>query len=302
MVLNLLDGFVQTSQYIASKFPGGEVQLVFSDEFYRLMGDEDSSRHKIQVHIRANSSDNIILLCLATRKIHREWPDTKIIVHLHYMPYQQSDRVFEDDNGKRKECFGLEMVTCILNDLPVYKYVVTDAHSDVTVALLKKCVPDDNSEFIIGVLRELSFSMGDLNNLTILTPDAGAYKKIFKLCTKIKFGGVIECANKFRAADGNLYLHLSTSDFLGRDVLVIDDICVGGRTFTELANEISSRNIGHIYLAVTHGILSNGLDELKKRYHRIFTTNSWQDENSLKKMDGGKGGDWRDFLRCHPVF
>jgi ribose-phosphate pyrophosphokinase len=58
-------------------------------------------------------------------------------------------------------------------------------------------------------------------------------------------------------------------------VLVIDDICDGGRTFIELAKILKAREEKTtLALYVTHGIFSKGLDELKTYYDKIYTTNT----------------------------
>jgi len=37
---------------------------------------------------------------------------------------------------------------------------------------------------------------------------------------------------------------------------------------------LRERNVGNLYLAVSHGIFSNGFGELAKYFERVFTTNS----------------------------
>lgn len=295
MILDMLQGITQTSQYKASIFPGGEVQLVLSKEFCNAIGDEVSSKKFIAIHIRANSSNHIMLLSLTVQRIKRNWPDIKIFVFIHYMPYQQSDRDFSNE-----ECFGLYTICTILNALPVDKYIVTDPHSDVTPALLKNCKANDNSLLIQYAANHIARK--STMPLCVVSPDAGAYKKIFKLCSKLHIlqNVAIECANKYRAFDGSLKMHISCPDFEGRDVLVIDDICVGGRTFVELAEQIKDRNVGRLFLAVTHGVFSNGFSDLEKYYYKVFTTNSWNDMNMLRAVMSSVTNE--RFVHCYPLF
>ena len=65
----------------------------------------------------------------------------------------------------------------------------------------------------------------------------------------------------------------------GSDILIVDDICDGGRTFIGLAEELKKKNAGDLYLFVTHGIFSQGFSELKKHFKKIFSTNSFNDFN-----------------------
>jgi ribose-phosphate pyrophosphokinase len=279
MLLDLTKGIVETSQYKAWKFPGGEIHFKFTPEYaarLESLPEED----ELYVYCRLNSSDAIIFLGIALDTLAKDY-DNKVIVFIPYFPYQQADRDFGID-----ECFSLITITKILNTFPRDMYMVFDPHSDVTPALLAQIGAThtvDNSEYIKWVLTHLS------EDIVILSPDAGAYKKIFKLAEKIGFKGQIECANKFRPSNGGEpQIRLSTNNFEGKDILVIDDICVGGRTFVNLAKELIDKNVGDLHLAISHGIFSNGFDELNKYYTNIFTSNSVKDakeyENETLKV------------------
>ena len=56
--------------------------------------------------------------------------------------------------------------------------------------------------------------------------------------------------------------------------IIVDDICDGGRTFIELAKVIR-KDYDKLILCITHGIFSNGFDELFKYFDQIYTTDSW---------------------------
>jgi ribose-phosphate pyrophosphokinase len=66
---------------------------------------------------------------------------------------------------------------------------------------------------------------------------------------------------------------------LDKDIFIVDDICDGGRTFTEVAKAIkeNKKYTGKIYLVVTHGIFSAGFDFLVQYFDGIYTTNSVKD-------------------------
>lgn len=133
----------------------------------------------------------------------------------------------------------------MLNTLDVDRFFIFDPHSDVSPALLHKTTVLDNSSYIHEVLMNIrskqSVTLED--TLCILSPDAGAYKKIGKLCSKLDWRGELVAANKFRSiSTGSIEsLELSKQDFEGKDVLIIDDICIGGRTFIELAKKLREK-------------------------------------------------------------
>ena len=61
----------------------------------------------------------------------------------------------------------------------------------------------------------------------------------------------------------------------GRDCLIVDDICDGGRTFIELAKVIRQQGPARGYLYVTHGIFSNGLGIFQGLTDGVYTTDSF---------------------------
>lgn len=130
--------------------------------------------------------------------------------------------------------------------------------------------------------------MEDINNkFIVVSPDAGASKKIYKLAEQIGYKGHIYTATKDRDKNGNLTKqsipNLDNDRFIhcDKDYIIIDDICDGGATFINLGKIIkNSRHqkcTGKTYLIVTHGIFSKGLEELSKYFDGIYCTNSYKD-------------------------
>jgi ribose-phosphate pyrophosphokinase len=280
MFLDLTQGITETEYYKAFKFPGGEIHFILKDEFIKMLYDIEEENEPIDVSIRLKCSDDIIFLGIVLDTLAKTTPKD-VYVFIPYFPYQQADRDFA-----MGESFSLITMTKILSTFACKGFRIYDPHSDVTPALLaasKSVQVTDNADFIYHALQKIGEMNGskrpytNTENLVILSPDAGAYKKIFKLADKIRFKGQIECANKFRPSNGGEpQIRLSTNDFGGKDILVIDDICIGGRTFAVLANELKDKNVGNLYLAISHGIFSNGYIHLESRYKHLFTTNSIQ--------------------------
>lgn len=304
MFIDLTKGIAKTRQYEAWKFPGGEIHFKFTEECIKALDATEGDEY-IAVTPRLNSSDDIIFLGLVLSTLDKDWTNL-IKVFIPYMPYQQADRDFSVG-----ECFSLPVIAKILESFPCYSYTIFDPHSDVSPALLStltKCHVIDNSEYIEWVIRQLiesknssmynssvepvkHFLTDELiwnpeRDLVILSPDAGAYKKIFKLCEKIGFKGQIETANKYRdTTSGKLQVRLSIEDFNTKDVLIIDDICIGGRTFIALAEQLMGKNISNLHLAISHGIFSNGFEELEMCFQHIYTTNSVKDDYDCDSVE-----------------
>jgi ribose-phosphate pyrophosphokinase len=277
-ILDLRKGITKNEEYDAFVFPGGEVHFKLHKPTVLYPS------NRIKIISRINNANDLMLLILAVETIKKDGYTGMLEVVLPYMPYQQADRDFSFG-----ECFSLQTVCKILNTLDVDRYYIFDPHSDVSPALLKKTTVIDNSFYIKDVLTFLNGNTEEdtlTNKLVVLSPDAGAYKKIGKLCSKIRWQGELVAANKYRSiSTGNIEsLELSKSDFEGKDVLIIDDICIGGRTFIELAKKLQEKNVGKIYLAISHGVFSNGFRDLNEYFETIFCTDSFiniEDPNFL---------------------
>ena len=61
----------------------------------------------------------------------------------------------------------------------------------------------------------------------------------------------------------------------GKNLLIVDDICDGGRTFIELGKKLKNAGANDIYLYVTHGIFMAGLEILKPSIDKIFCLHTY---------------------------
>jgi len=81
------------------------------------------------------------------------------------------------------------------------------------------------------------------------------------------------CLHKRDVRTGNILGVVVDQNVTDLNLLVVDDICDGGRTFTELSKTLSMPK--KLELFVTHGIFSKGVKELTEAYDHIYTTNSF---------------------------
>ena len=158
----------------------------------------------------------------------------------------------------------------------------------------KKVETIDNSEFIKTVFYKLaetgvsSVEWGkDLtDSLVLMSSDAGGFKPLMKLCDKIEWRGLVHSCSKSRLyIDGKTHLDqiCSVTNFHGKDILIIDDICVYGGTFKGLSKLLKERNCGKLFLAVSHMTVENlGEDPVTNYFDKVFTTNSKYNEYSYK--------------------
>ena len=185
-----------------------------------------------------------------------------------YVPYARQDRVCEPG-----EAFGVKAFASIINALNFSRVIVADPHSDVTPAVFDRLCVIPQEEIAYETLKwKLR-----MENFALVSPDGGALKKIFKLSKKMSLD--VFCAEKVRdtATGAIVRTDISVQDFNKRNLMIVDDICDGGRTFIELAKVLRARNAGKIELYVTHGIFSKGLKELSEHFDCIHSLNVWED-------------------------
>jgi len=207
----------------------------------------------------------------------------------------QADRRFN-----KGESSGLKLVLKFLNGLDANLKIFHPHNQEVVENALENVQIIDNSEFIQKVLSSLvfdEFRLSDFSHieyyrdnvsnisdkLILISSDAGGFKPLMKLCDKIKWKGETFSAAKARSwdvKDGTKFVQqINRDDFGGKDILIIDDICVYGGTFKGLSKLLKERNCGKLYLAVSHMTVQNlGEDPVTNYFDKVFTTNSKFDE------------------------
>jgi phosphoribosylpyrophosphate synthetase len=213
------------------------------------------------------------------------------------LPDAQADRRFN-----KGESFGLKLILKFLAGLEANFSFFHPHNSEVVeigMELLNNPVTIiDNSNFINKVLVELAYnhnSPADIDllseDLILLSADAGGFKPLMKLADKLQWKGETESASKSRKyeeGESKLIQKIDRQDFKGKDILIIDDICVYGGTFKGLAKMLRERNCGNIYLAVSHLTIQNhkGGDDVFKYFDKVFTTNSKFYEYYIESYSG----------------
>lgn len=231
------------------------------------LSEDFTESESVRINTRLNSSDDIMNLCLAVDAL-RNMGTKCVEVFIPYVPYARQDRVMTTG-----EPLSIRVFANILNGLHLNKVTVFDAHSDVTTALIDRCKNLTNAVMVRYFLKELS-----LNDYVLVSPDIGAYKKVDALGKALGYKGEIATGIKIRDVSTGEIIRseVYANDLQGKNCIVVDDICDGGRTFIELAEALKAKNAGNLYLIVSHGIFShNALDNLKAAgYKNVCSSNS----------------------------
>ncbi len=176
---------------------------------------------------------------------------------------QRSDRRFKPTNS-----FDLKIIAEFINSCNFKGVQIFDPHSDVALALINNSHKLSSYEKVRESIEEIG------GKLTLIAPDAGAYKKVFEYGQKLNLP--VTGAMKHRDIEGKVELKF-VGDVKDKRCLIVDDLCDGGYTFVTLAQQLKDQGASDVYLYVSHGYFSKGFDELKKNIKRIYCTNSVKD-------------------------
>src|ERR1044072_405913 len=245
--------------YQRKKYPDGGIYAEVSD-----------FSNPVIVEKINNYEDLFFLMSLKSVCDHNDIENVELVIPCMFQ--QQHDRRFQENQSSE-----LKLMGNFINNLNFKKVSVFHPHSDVTEGVLNNCRVIDNSRFITKVLADINSP-----HLILLSTDGGSYKWINKLANTIKFQGEVYGASKARQFSAAKNEHsmvqlIEKMDFGGKDVLVIDDLSVYGSTFLGLADMLVERNVGNIYLAVSHITVPNPNKGLENKYRRIYCTNSKYD-------------------------
>ena len=197
-----------------------------------------------------------------------------VVLKIPCMFQQQHDRRFETNQS-----FELKLVCDFINSCNFTRVYVFHPHSDSTLMGLNNSSVIDNSVFIVNVLKDIS------STPIFLSTDAGSFKWINKLADILHYEGSVYAASKSRdLVTHKLTQTIDKEDFEGADILVLDDLCVYGGTFVGLAKLLKTKNVGKLYLAVSHITVPNPNKELETLYERIYCTNSKYDNYDLSNL------------------
>lgn len=242
-------------------FPGGERSV-------RILGKVADC---LTIKCDFRRSDDILDILLLNNAVRHIRPNAVIRLLMPYFPYARQDRVMS-----RGEPFSAQVVGNLLDACHFSSIEVWDCHSDVLFALFSPgtLINIEQSTLHLEALQPY-------DNLALVSPDAGALKKIYKLAKALETD-VVE-GGKVRDVLSGEIVKSKVSDFDPEKystLVVVDDICDGGRTFIELGKVIRASGFcGRLVLSVTHGIFSQGRAVLYELFDDVLCVNNMENVN-----------------------
>lgn len=249
------------------KFPSGEINVKLEvNPGYRW-----PIKNSVTVTVQGYDPNTLFVLACIKNALEdlflRSDIEGKVYLFMPYVPNARYDRHMVDGDS-----FGLQVFASMLNLIGFARVIVADPHSDQTSALIKNCVTIPQHVIVLDTLG------GDSDFDVIVAPDSGAAKKIYKVAEAL--AKPVATMHKIRDVVTSDINGIALLDELPPNAkcLIVDDICDGGRTFTEAAKVLRSAGAQSVKLFVTHGIFSKGVGTLLDNgIDSVYTTDSFHD-------------------------
>lgn len=252
---------LSSGSYRVWQFPSGEIGV--------QLGNKVTLSPELTIKGSITSSYHLMELLQLVEAIRSCWRIHTLHLVMPYCAYSRQDR-----RCNPGESFSLKVFANLINSCNFASVTTCDNHSDVSTALIDNCTNLSVFEILYNRFNEIC------EYDYLISPDAGANKKVQYLAVNNHVPMIR--ADKIRDVESGEIVEtkiFTTSDQLDNTtVLIVDDICQGGRTFEELAKAIKAISpTCTIHLYVTHGFFSHklGLYELREAgISRFITTDS----------------------------
>ena len=240
-----------------NKFPDNTLFMRFDPN-----GDEFDSRGNMLIEWYYENDAELFSLVCVKRHLDRVYSYNSVVLYMPYIPHARMDRV-----KNNSDVFTLKYFCEVINSLNFQTVYVRDAHSNVSLALLNNIV-DEGVDYYVKNAIDLSKAEA------LFFPDEGAMKRYSDRFNKPYAFGM-----KKRDWQTGKILGLdiiNSENIVGKDVLIVDDICSRGGTFYHSAKALKAAGAKSVSLYVTHleeTVFSGDLPNSNLIDH-IYTTKS----------------------------
>ena len=270
----------------------GEISIpwgksMFPDHSLLIKLDPDKmfdNRGAIKVEWLYEGDSELFTLICVKRHIDRHFSTREVVLDMPYIPHARMDRVKSDE-----DVFTLKYFAEVINSLNFKIVWVRDAHSNVSLALIDNVI-DTGVEAYIRKAAELAGADA------MFYPDEGAMKRYSDNFEKPYAFGM-----KKRDWKTGQILGLdiiNAENIVGKDVLIVDDICSRGGTFYHSAKALKAAGAKSVSLYVTHCEETITLGELAASdglVDHVYTTRSIFPEK-LVKSENGYDPYWKEWI------
>src|SRR3982750_3048013 len=223
------------------KFSDGEIQPIFLES---IRGD-----FVFLVQSTYAPADNLMELLLMIDAARRA-SAYKIIAVIPYYGYARQDR-----KDRPRVAIGSKLVANMLTAAGANRVITMDLHApqiqgyfDIPVDHL------DSSAIFIPYIEQLK-----LENLTFAAPDVGSTNRVREIASYFNADMVI--CDKHRKRANEIASMVVIGEVIGRDIILIDDICDTGGTLAKAAGLLKKKGARGVRALCTHPVLSGNAYE-----------------------------------------
>lgn len=169
------------------------------------------------------------------------------------------------------------------------RIITMDLHAPQIQGFYPPVTPLDNLHSFPEVVRHLMEKYYyDLNNLVVVSPDAGAAgrtKAFLKMMEQAQDKALVKqeysfaLLSKERSRPGEVGGMQLIGDVNGKNVLIVDDIIDTGGTLCTAARVLKEYGAKKLFCYGTHGIFTKGTSDLCSLYDVLMTSNTHYQEN-----------------------
>ena len=218
------------------KFSDGEFQPIFLES---VRGD-----YVFLVQSTYAPTDNLMELLLMIDAVKRA-SAYKIIAVLPYYGYGRQDR-----KDKPRVAIGAKLVATLLEAAGADRVVTMDLHAPQIQAFFEVPVDHlDSSAIFIPYIEQMR-----LSNLTFASPDVGSTNRVREVASY--FNADLVICDKHRKRANEIASMVVIGEVIGKNVVLIDDICDTGGTLAKAAGLLKDKGALSVRALCTHPILS----------------------------------------------
>lgn len=255
--INLINPEKGNVNFEVIKFPDGQVHLKITSEINR-------KETETRVQCRICNAEDLFLLTQVLDVLNRHGIEPT--VYIYYLMGARMDRIMSFN-----EPFTLDIIANILNGFKA-KYEIVEPH---------------NMDIIERKYGWNSFHY--CHNTTgsiVCYPDEGAMKRYSRGTSfdSVK-KDIIYCSKKRDRLTGKLSgfeINCNQIDIKDKDVIVLDDLIDGGRTFCGIAPLIREKGVRTLSIMACHAVQKEGIERVAALYDKVRITNSYFSWDSVE--------------------
>ncbi|QEG06783.1 putative ribose-phosphate pyrophosphokinase [Escherichia phage bumzen] len=266
VVVTAQEKFFHTEKFNIIQFPSGEIGGNFSEDFVKFTERNAGKIDNVILTVQGYDKDTLFALALAKDAVDSLVPHKSAMktVVFGFLPNARYDRhMFKGDSA------ALKAFANLVNAMGFDAVCALDPHSNVAENLFK-CFQGMKQKDVAAHFAS------DPRIDFLVAPDAGAAKKTEETAKEVDKPYItMSKMRNLKTGEITGMRILDDVDLTDKTVMILDDICDGGRTFIEAAKHLREAGAKRVELYVTHGIFSKGVESLLDNgIDHIYTTNT----------------------------